>query len=419
MNRRIVKHEGEPFRRFHHRILTALFLIFGAACGGDQQPQAPSAAVRDSAGIEIVESTEPLWSGSDGWRVESAPVLDLSASGSGPNHEFFRVRGMRRLSDGSLAVANAGSNEVRLYSADGSHIASLGGEGDGPGEFRAIVGFDNAGDSLIVLDASGRLTFFAPDRTLLGTFSVPLPSGVIAESNAVAHLANGEIVVETRTRFMFGYEGESAILRQPGGLFRVDAAGESVDSIGVTAGNEVFMHVNSGGGAFAGPPLFGRDAFVDTHAGRILLGDAVDMQVEELTAEGVLARILRIPGYPLELSVDAFEREREARLPEDATEGGPMNLEFFQDMPVPDRRPAYADMKVDPAGAVWLRPFLAPNEGGGPETWQVLGPDGAWLGGVELPADFSVMEIGMDFVLGVYRDELDVEHPRVLRLNRN
>ncbi|MDE0650127.1 MAG: hypothetical protein OXI12_07250, partial [Gammaproteobacteria bacterium] len=279
--------------------------------------------------------------------------------------------------------------------------------------------FGSGGGSLIVLDANGRVTFFAPDLALLGTFSVPLPSGVIAESNAVAHLGNGEIVVETRTRFMFGYEGESAILRQPGGLFRVDAAGESADSIGVTAGNEVFMHVSSGGGAFAGPPLFGRDAFVATHAGRILLGDAIDMQVEEWTADGAPARILRIPGYPLELSADAFEREREALMPEDPTEVRPMNLEFLQDMPVPDRRPAYADMKVDPTGAIWLRPFLAPNEGDGPETWQVLGPDGAWLGGVEIPADFSVMQIGMDFVLGVYRDELDVEHPRVLDLDRN
>ena len=415
----IMMHQVEPFRRFGCRVLPVLFLIAGMACGGDtRQAGAPPTIVRDSAGIEIVESTAPRWSDSDAWRIESAPVLDLSASGSGPNHEFFRVRGMRRLSDGSLAVANGGSNEVRLYSADGSHIASLGGEGDGPGEFRAIVGFDNAGDSLIVLDASGRVTFFAPDRALLGTFSVPLPSGAIAETNAVAHLANGEIVVETRVRFMFGYEGESAMLRQPGGLFRVDPTDESADSIGVTAGNEVFMHRNSGGGTFAGPPLFGRDAFVTTHAGRILLGDAVDMQVEELTADGVPARILRIPGYPLELSADAFEREREA-LQENPDEIPPMILEFYQDLPVPDRRPAYADVKVDPTGSIWLRPFLAPNEGEGPETWQVLGPGGAWLGGVEIPADFAVMEIGMDFLLGVYRDELDVEHPRVFGLHRD
>jgi hypothetical protein len=49
----------------------------------------------------------------------------------------------------------------------------------------------------------------------------------------------------------------------------------------------------------------------------------------------------------------------------------------------------------------------------------VLGPGGSWLGSVEVPANFSVMEIGMDVVLGVYQDELDVEHPWVLRLHRD
>ena len=415
-----MKHGVEPFRRFGHRVLTALFLISGAACGGDgQRSEAPLTAIRDSAGIEIVESTRPQWSDSDAWRVESEPLLDLARSGTGPGHEFFRVWGMRRLSDRSFVVANGGSNEIRRYSAEGSHIASEGGEGDGPGEFRGIVGFDNAGDSLIVLDFNGRVTFFAPDLALLRTFSVPLRSDAVAESNAVVYLGNGEIIVETRVRFMFGYEGESAILRQPGGLFRVDATGQSIDSIGVTAGNEIFMHVNSSGGTFAGPPLFGRDAFVAAHAGRILRGDANDMQIEELTADGVIARILRIPGYPLDLPAGAVEREREALLPDDPTEVRPMILEFIQDLPVPDRRPAYADVKVDPTGAVWLRPFVAPGEGGGPEKWQVLGPEGAWLGSVETPADFSVMDVGMDYVLGVHRDELDVEHPRVLRLHRN
>ncbi len=41
-----------------------------------------------------------------------------------------------------------------------------------------------------------------------------------------------------------------------------------------------------------------------------------------------------------------------------------------------------------------------------------------WLGTVEVPDRFTVMEIQMDTMLGVWRDELDVEHPQVLRLNR-
>lgn len=49
----------------------------------------------------------------------------------------------------------------------------------------------------------------------------------------------------------------------------------------------------------------------------------------------------------------------------------------------------------------------------------VLDPGGRWLGRVEVPEDFRVMEIGMDEVLGVWHDELDVQHPRVLHLRRD
>jgi hypothetical protein len=79
-----MKHKVEPFRRFDYRVLPVLFLIAGTACGGDtRQGGAPPTTVRDSAGIEIVESTRPGWSDSDAWRVEPVPALDLSASGPG------------------------------------------------------------------------------------------------------------------------------------------------------------------------------------------------------------------------------------------------------------------------------------------------------------------------------------------------
>ena len=87
-------------------------------------------------------------------------------------------------------------------------------------------------------------------------------------------------------------------------------------------------------------------------------------------------------------------------------------------MPSPETRPAYADLLVDPAGAVWLRPFRGMSEAGGPEHWLVLGPDGNWLGSVEIPEDFRLMDIGTDEILGVWTDEMDVPHPQVRRLSR-
>jgi len=180
--------------------LAPTLALVGAACNRPTpEDRSPGVAVRDSAGIEIVESTRPLWSDSDGWRVESAPVLDLSASGAGPNHEFFQVRGMRRLIDGSLAVANGSSNEVRLYSADGQ---SSYGPPEGFSErFGVRVADFNAiaeGD----IDA-GRNVLQAPD----GTIPISTPCGY-----AVLEPKNGATAIAS-------LEGETVAVRSPDGRF--------------------------------------------------------------------------------------------------------------------------------------------------------------------------------------------------------
>ena len=86
--------------------------------------------------------------------------------------------------------------------------------------------------------------------------------------------------------------------------------------------------------------------------------------------------------------------------------------------PSPATRPAYSDLIAGASGAIWLRPFVGVGEGGGPTAWLVLDTGGAWLGSVEVPAEFRIWEIGMDEILGTWVDEVGVQHPQVLRLTR-
>ena len=44
--------------------------------------------------------------------------------------------------------------------------------------------------------------------------------------------------------------------------------------------------------------------------------------------------------------------------------------------------------------------------------------EGRWLGMVETPRQFTVNEIGADYVLGVWLDDLDVQHVRMYRLEK-
>ena len=75
-------------------------------------------------------------------------------------------------------------------------------------------------------------------------------------------------------------------------------------------------------------------------------------------------------------------------------------------------------MIVDPSGAVWLQQYRGESESEEPVRWLVLAADGTWLGTVDVPGRFRIVDIEMDAVLGVWYDELDVQHPQVLRLER-
>ena len=132
---------------------------------------------------------------------------------------------------------------------------------------------------------------------------------------------------------------------------------------------------------------------------------------------GNLLRILRIPGYPLDLSDAQIAAERDSML-DRIPPGHPLRA-LFEAAPASETRPAFADILVDPSGAIWLRLHRGDSEQDQPQEWLVLDADGTWLGTMGIPDRFTVSDITMDAVLGVWEGELDVEHPQVLRLNRN
>jgi hypothetical protein len=51
-------------------------------------------------------------------------------------------------------------------------------------------------------------------------------------------------------------------------------------------------------------------------------------------------------------------------------------------------------------------------------AWAIMDTDGRWLGTVHTPPGLRIYEIGADYVLGVWRDELNVEYVRTYALLR-
>ena len=50
--------------------------------------------------------------------------------------------------------------------------------------------------------------------------------------------------------------------------------------------------------------------------------------------------------------------------------------------------------------------------------WSVFDAEGVWLTTVTMPANFRVFEIGEDYLLGLSRDDQEVEQVRVYALRK-
>lgn len=86
-------------------------------------------------------------------------------------------------------------------------------------------------------------------------------------------------------------------------------------------------------------------------------------------------------------------------------------------MPSPEGEPGYRLFHIDPVGNLWMREHRRGDDLR--RRWAVFDTTGSVIASALMPAWFEVYQLGLDFVLGRWRDESDVEHVRVYALERS
>ena len=382
--------------------------LAAVAAAGCEAGGAPASMSRDSLGVTIVESTAPGWAEGDEWRIVEEPVVDLAESGSGDMHLFFRVGDVLRTPDGHLAVTDRGSQQIRIYDAEGRFLRAFGGAGEGPGEFRSLWSMVLTHEgTLLGVDyrAGGAGAEFDTDSGLVSTFRFR------GEANPVHHPVPSDIIWGLEAGYTVQDDDlEGGLQRHPATIVRMSVDRTSVHPVATVPGWE---HVVVPEGDAI--PLMPRvTQVVPTGRGEVVLGIAEALEYSVLDGEtGDVRMIARLPGISLAVTGDEVDRERQARL-------GPDPRQFTRDLldrlPVPTEKPAYESMLLDAEGNVWAGEFLGLARRDEARDWYVWDASGVWLGVVETAARFELMRVGSDEVFGVRRDMNDVEHPQVLPL---
>lgn len=87
-------------------------------------------------------------------------------------------RSLQISGDGRIYTLHPMEQTVRVFAADGSQLGRIGGEGDGPGEFKNAFGMGWLADTLWVLDGNGyRFNLFNAEGQFLSSFTVPFEIG--------------------------------------------------------------------------------------------------------------------------------------------------------------------------------------------------------------------------------------------------
>lgn len=391
--------------------------LIGQACAGpDAGTDIPLVSTRDSAGIEIVDVARELWTDGDGWMISPGPVLDIGAMEGEEPYQLFRVSHALRLSDGSIVIANRGTQELRWFDTSGRHIRSAGGEGEGPGEFDSLMGLREESDTLFAHDFRlARITVFDNQGRLVRTVQLDREPGLPIEIWPLGDGFVGGIFnafAEISEELTWGRRDMSYV--------RYAADGTALDTVDVLPGAEMIVRGGPVPGGFAmtsTTPLMGHDVQQSVVAGHLVTGITDRFEIRVYGPDGSLRRLIRDasrnrPVTGAEWDEVIAEAMEEADTPERRRSVN----ELAELRPAPETRPAFERFVPDRLGHLWVEPYRpAPGE---TVPWLVVDVSGSILGTVALPAGFRPTDIGSDYVLGVVRDELDIEHVRMYTLTR-
>jgi hypothetical protein len=416
------------------------FLAFAAlatgACAGAESGAAAAATRRDSAGIQIVENSGPLWTDETAWTVADSPLVDIGGVAGDPAYDFDQVNGVLLLRGGRLAVALTGSSQVRFYDAEGTHLVTSGTRGSGPGEYQMIAGFYQApDDSVIVADlVSRRLTVLSDSGMVGRTFSLGnesgfampgaggrmtlgMPAGVFDDGTVLAIGMSFQLNADRAGVYR---DSVVHVVYQPDGAVR--------DSIGRFPGVEMEqIPITFGPQSFKAPspvPL-GRNTMVAVQDDRMILGTNDSWELQVRGQDGTLRRLIRVAQAPRPISPEQVAAHRvEARK---LMESQPMmrnvpeqfRKQFYdriEQAKYPETFPFIEAILPAGDGSLWV------NEVGNPGDEQrvmaVFDSMGQLLGRVRLPDRFRPTDVTGDVIAGVWQDADDVEHVRVYQVRK-
>ena len=385
---------------------SATVALFAAACTGTS----------DGTEDEVAQNriSEPV---SPEQRVSLVEELRIGSLLDGDEAEHFsQISGVEIGVDGEIYALSGRDNDVRVFSSAGNFLRSWGRRGEGPGDFHGPNDLAVARDTIAITDGD-RVHFF----DLAGEFLNSVWPGGQPSQYSVATVFATDIgwVVGLGLRRVPNVRREPTY---PQEVRYLDAASGAMGEAIITYESAPDMVQLSSGAAVS--PAFARsvDHGVDRR-GNFYLSHGMDYEVSVYSTDGVLTRTVRMDVEPVPVTDDMLEEVRRAALERCRIPGRRRMCERpggYLDAGLPavlahaNRQvPAFSLFLVAPDGHLLIRRAdLAWDQPGDSDTrpYDLISPDGRFLGRVDIPTDFRPLILREERVFGVVQDEFGVPY---------
>lgn len=409
------------------RAAAGLFLATATLNACSDASSRVTTTVVDSAGVRIVSSSPGSIEAAEAWSLSDEPVANFGG-GVSPEVPFSEVAAVVPLDGGRVAAGVNGPPQVLVIGADGVLEATIGREGEGPGEFSAmtsgIASIVRLGaDSLFVWDQNHRrMSVFTEDGRhvrdvdLSGLALVsPIATGSAFSVAAYTYLlpsTPGSLVL-----FAVGYFGPGEGVRRVEAIsYRITLDGDQLARLGPFPGEETFMTEELG----MAPYPFGANTYGAASGDALLVGTAEAPAFHVYSSTGALEQIVRWPDHdrtvsgPLLSDWTDFVEDWLASMP--AGERRAIR-EILDAMPPAEQFPAYDGIIAAESGEVWVGAYAGQltmpptplNVRVPARRWLVFSPEGELTASVQTPEGFQPYAVHEGRVWGVFRDEYDIE----------
>ncbi|MDE2981067.1 MAG: hypothetical protein OXU74_07720 [Gemmatimonadota bacterium] len=393
---------------------TAIAVAAVAACGDGPPAARSSAVVTDSAGIEIV--TSDPWTTEAHCAIGDEPILSIGTREGDAPHIFYQVRAAARLSDGSVAVVDGSSREVRVFDETGAHLVSMGGRGEGPGEFGSPwLLWVLPGDTLWVGDyLPWRFNIFSADGVFIRSLTPDdfalhtlIPPGGVLDGGSSVNVtqetggAGGDFA--TPVNFLVIAHGPD---------------GSVLDTLATLPG----VRLGSLPG-FAGfvEPLFEASSLVTARSTTVAMTTAREPEVRILDDAFRLRRIIRWSDPDREVTGAHLQAAHEDYI---AQHGGPGSSGWSAgheaaisgNRPVAEVFPTASDLMIGSDGRLWLKRYTRPRE---EPSWMAFQAGGDFYCHFRPGLELTPLELGANYLLALRHDDLGVERVVMYDLTRN